>query len=414
MTEVRHLRFDIGQRPFLVLFELTRACDLACRHCRAESIPTPDPDDLRTDEVLAVLDDLAALGAPRPHVVFTGGDPLQRDDLDDLVRHAARGGLAVGVAPAGTPRATSARFEALRAAGASAVSLSIDGASAAAHDAFRRVGGSFEWTVAACEAARGAGLRLQVNTTVARETLDELPAITRLVTRLGVSLWSVFFLIPVGRGRSLHALSAAETEDVLEFLLAASELVPLKTTEAPSFRRLLAQHGTGALERSRGRLAQRLRDQLEELWSPSALASEGAGSGDSPPTGRLAPHALGERTHGAGTRRRRSPLAVGDGRGVVFVSHRGDVQPSGFLPLVAGNVRDTPLSEIYATAPVLSSLRNPARLGGRCGRCELREVCGGSRAQAFARLGDPLGADPTCAYEPGDGAPPVLSSSSCA
>lgn len=406
MTDVRRLRFDVGLRPFLVLFELTRACDLACRHCRAESIPVPDPDDLRTEEVCAVLDDLAALGAPRPHVVFTGGDPLQRDDLEVLVRHAAQRGLVVAVAPAGTRRATPRRFEALRAAGASAASLSIDGASAAAHDAFRRVEGSFSRTVAACEAARGAGMRLQVNTTVCRETVDELPAITRLVDRLGVSLWSVFFLVPVGRGRSMHPLTARETEDVLEFLYAASALVPLKTTEAPSFRRVLLEHATGQPVRPTGTLARRLRGRLEELWFPDggrpAPGTElGRADGrHGPPSSTGGPSRV--------ARRRRPPLAVGDGRGVVFVSHRGDVQPSGFLPLVAGNVRDAPLPEIYATAPVMSSLRNPARLGGRCGRCGLREACGGSRAQAFARLGDPLGADPTCGYGPAGAPPPLL------
>lgn len=402
MTDVRHLRFDVAQRPFLVLFELTRACDFACRHCRAESIPTPDPDDLRTDEVVRVLDDLSALGSPRPHVVFTGGDPLHRADLDDLVRHAAEGGLAVGVAPAGTERATAARFAALRAAGASAVSLSIDGATASAHDAFRRVGGSFDSTLAACEAARGAGLRLQVNTTVCHETVDELPPITRLVARLGASLWSVFFLIPVGRGRDLHALTADETEDVLEFCYAASELIPLKTTEAPSFRRVLAQHRSGSRTRPPGPLALRLQERLDALWA-TADASPGATSaGMLHETDRRgSPRTRSAPSQRTGTRRRRPPLAVGDGRGVVFVSHRGDVQPSGFLPLVAGNVRDTPLTQIYATAPVLSSLRDATRLGGRCGRCELRDACGGSRAQAFARLGDPLEADPTCSYEPG-------------
>jgi radical SAM protein len=381
---VRHTRFDLGRRPFLVLFELTRACDLACRHCRAESVPHAGPDDLTTKEVQGVLDDLASLGPPRPRVVFTGGDPLKRDDLELLVEHAAGSGLSVAVSPAGTSLATAGRLGALRRAGAGAVSFSLDGGTASAHDEFRRVNGSFDWTLNGCRAARAAGLRLQVNTTVCAETLTELPAICRLVAELGAGLWSVFFLVPVGRGRSLRALSAEETEDTLAFLYDAAALVPLKTTEAPSFRRLAVHRLEGRCEREPGPLYWDLWRRLEAAWPESAPERPVCG-----------PSTLAERPA-----KRRSPLSVGDGRGVVFVSHRGDVQPSGFLPLVAGNVRCAPLSAIYAGSPLLRALRDPRLLRGRCGRCELREVCGGSRAQAFARSGDPLGEDPTCAYDP--------------
>jgi MoaA/NifB/PqqE/SkfB family radical SAM enzyme len=183
---VRNLRFDVGTRPFLVLVELTRACDLACRHCRADSVSRRDPRELTTAELKAMLDDLASLGAPRPRVVLTGGDPLHRPDLEDLVRHGSAAALSMAVSPAGTPRATRARFASLRDAGATAVSLSLDGAGASTHDAFRRVQGSFDWTVAACRAALDAGLRLQVNTTVSRETVRELPGFARLVHDLGV------------------------------------------------------------------------------------------------------------------------------------------------------------------------------------------------------------------------------------
>ena len=385
---VRRLHFDVEARPFLVLFELTRACELACAHCRADAVRSPDPGELDTAEVTAVLDDLASLGAPRPIVVLTGGDPLRRADLTRLVRHATRSGLRVAVSPAGTPRASAARFEALRRAGAGTVSLSIDGQSAAAHDAFRRVAGSFVWTVDAVRAARSVGLRVQVNTTVSRETVLELPGICRLVAELGASLWSVFFLVPVGRGRDLGALSADETEDVLAFLAKVSHVVPLKTTEAPHYRRIASGAPLAGSTSPPGPLYHELLRRLEAL--------------------RVAP--LDPR---AREPRWRSPLAVGDGRGVVFVSHVGDVSPSGFLPLVVGNVREEPLTAIYAQAPLLAALRDPDRLSGRCGRCELRAVCGGSRAQAWARSGDPLGEDPSCSYDPGvavrvlqgDGAP---------
>lgn len=364
--DLRRLRRGAAERPFLVLLELTRACDLRCQHCRAEAAASSDPEELDTSEVRAVLDDLAALGPPRPIVVFTGGDPLQRGDLAELVRHASAAHLAVGISPAGTPRASQDRLVELRQAGARTVSLSIDGASADAHDAFRQVPGSFSWTLAACDAARKAGMRLQVNTTVTKETVLELPGVCRLAATLGASLWSVFFLVPVGRGRALEALSGEETEDVLAFLSRAARHLPVKTTEAPHYRRVLGERPD--VPRHHGPLY----DELCRRLGPDP--SEAA--------------------------RSRRPLAVGDGRGVVFVSHLGEIMPSGFLPLVAGNVRDTPLSRCYPTASLLRALRDPDRLRGRCGRCEHRVDCGGSRAQAWARTGDVFGEDPTCTYQP--------------
>lgn len=378
---VRRLHFDVGARPFLVLVELTRACDLACRHCRAESVRDRDPAELTTAELTALLDDLASLGAPRPRVVFTGGDPFHRPDLEELVRHGSSAGLSVAVSPAGTPRATAERFGALRRAGAVAASLSIDGAGPSTHDAFRRVDGSFDWTVQACRAAVAAGLRLQVNTTVSRETVADLPGIARLVADLAVVMWSVFFVVPVGRAEQLQPLGADETEDVLHFLHELAPRVPLKTTEAPAYRRVMLEGEAGGHSAWRpGPLFDELHARLRAIW-PEALD----------------PEAPGRRVHDG---RRRAPLSVGDGRGVVFVSHVGDVQPSGFLPLVAGNVRERPLTSLYRDSPLLRSLRDPARLGGRCGRCDYADSCGGSRSQAYGRSGDPLGEDASCAYVP--------------
>jgi radical SAM protein len=382
-TGLRHLRYDVARRPFLVLFELTRACELACRHCRAEAQRERDADELTSDEVAAVLDDLGALGSPRPIVVFTGGDPLMRPDLLELVRHGVRQQLAVSLAPAGTPHAAPAALGELREAGVATVSFSLDGASAESHDDFRLTQGSFNWTVACCVAARRAGLRLQLNTTVTAVTAHELPGILGLARRLGVSLWSVFFLVPMGRGSTLEPLSAAGIEDALEFLYEAATLIPLKTTEAPQYRRIVLSHesDTAVDPAGRGALYGELHDRL------GALALTRPGPGEA------------RRATDAG-RRRRSPLVVGDGRGVVFVSSRGDVQPSGFLPLVAGNVRERPLLDVYAGSELFRSLRDPDKLLGRCGRCEFRELCGGSRARAFASCGDPLAEDPGCPYVP--------------
>ncbi len=331
VPEVRQLRYDVDRRPFLVLMETTRACDLACAHSRAEAQPVCDPDELSTAEVTAVLDDLATAGAPRPIVVLTGGDPFKRSDLRELIGHGTSLGLAMAVSPSGTPLATESNLAGVRAAGAGVVSFSLDGAAAATHDAFRGVPGSFALTVEACRAARRVGLRLQVNTTVTAATVDELPETVRLVRALDAGLWSVFFLVPTGRGRSLGALDADEVEDVLHLLAEASGTVTLKTTEAPQYRRVLherAARGPAADGAGRGPLYHRLHDRLREALdatTPVAVTDVGAGG----------------RTHGAS---RRAPLAVGDGSGVVFVSHVGDVFPSGFLPIAVGNRRDRPLT----------------------------------------------------------------------
>ncbi len=380
----RGVRFALSARPFLVLLELTRACALACAHCRAEAMGEPEPGELSTAEVRAVLEDLGALGSPRPHVVFTGGDPLRRADLDELVGVASRQHLAIGVSPAGTALASRARLEHLRRAGAGVVSFSLDGSDPPAHDGFRCVPGSFAWTLTGCRAARAAGLRLQVNTTVCAETVGELPGIARLVHSLDAGLWSVFFLVPLGRGRGLRCLSAADTEDVLAFLADVSTVVPLKTTEAPAYRRVLHERLSGQA-RPTGELYERLWQGLEESW-PEGAARAVAARRD-----RDAP--------------RRAPLVVSDGRGVVFVSRTGTVQPSGFLPLPAGNVRDAPLTEIYRTSELLQRLRDRDALRGRCWRCDYAEICGGSRALAFAEGGDAFGEDPSCGHQPGAALP---------
>ncbi len=374
---LRQPRFDLDRRPFLVLLEVTRACDLACIHCRAESCPTRHPEELTTAEIRGVLDDLASLGPPRPMVVLTGGDPFKRPDLIELVDHGSRHGLAMAVAPSGTPLATRANLQAVRAAGARTVSFSLDGATESDHDAFRGVPGSFSWTVGACRSALEVGLRLQINTTVTPTNVRRLPAMVSQVRSMGANLWSVFFVIPTGRGRQLERLSAEETEDVLHFLYEASSNVPLKTTEAPHYRRVLLERRSaegpkwvgGDLYHS---LATELRDH--DL-SRSPTGPRHSNVADPP---------------------RRSPLVVGDGRGVVFVSHLGEVSPSGFLPVATGNVRHLPLTQIYRTSPLLRALRDRSRLRGGCGRCEFRDICGGSRAQAFAESGDPLSEDPTC------------------
>ncbi|MCL5048872.1 MAG: TIGR04053 family radical SAM/SPASM domain-containing protein [Firmicutes bacterium] len=392
---LRQLHFDIDSRPFLVLMELTIACDMACRHCRAESIHTPPDNELTTEDIMGIFDDLSKLGSPRPIVVLSGGDPLQRDDLCDLISYATASGLTCAVSPAGTQRATKEMLLAIREAGAGTVSFSIDGAGPKSHDSFRKVPGSFKMTVTGAKNALEVGLHLQINTTVTKETVYELPGIAHLVAELKANLWSIFFLVPTGRGNSLEPVTAYETEQVLNFLADISTMIPLKTTEAPAYRRIVTRRGlSGQLSKSSiDKTNYPHPEKVVEMDGNAHLYHElhemfaALGPVESRQT---------TRHHRAG----RSPLAVGDGKGVVFVSHFGEVFPSGFLPLSAGNVKDKSLTEIYATSPLLRSLRNPGLLEGKCGICEMRDTCGGSRAQAYAYSGNPLASDPSCIYQP--------------
>lgn len=368
------LHQDTGERPFIVFWEVTRACGLACRHCRASAVPHRDSFELTTDEGMRVIDDLAALGSPRPILVLTGGDPFERPDLIDLVRHASASGLPVALSPSVTPNLTRARLESLREAGASAVSLSLDGASPETHDNIRGIVGVHRDTLAAAALVRELGYRLQINTTVAAHNVHELADLLAWVIDADVSLWSLFVLVPTGRGTQLTSLASDEVEDVLHWLHEVGELVPTKTTEAPQFRRL-------AMQRSGV-------DDLDTAFPPGPLRREL----------RARTRVLVADSHVL--RHRRRPLSVNAGRGVAFIDHRGTIYPSGFLPLPVGSVKERPLSEWYRTSPLMNALRDPDHFTGKCSACEFRHVCGGSRSRAFAASGDPLGDDPSCPYMP--------------
>ena len=366
----------MGQRPFIVIWEMTRACDLACQHCRAEAQPLPNPLELNTREARSLIDEIASFGAPPPLFVMTGGDPMKRPDLTELVAYAASRHLPVAFSPSATPLLTRGVITELKAAGLKALSLSVDGSGPEIHDAFRGIDGVFERTMAAWETARELGIKVQINTTVSRLNLFDLPRMAHIVRARGAMVWSGFMLVPVGRGAALEQLSADECEDVMNFLYDVGNAIPTKTTEGHHFRRVV-------LERT--------------ILERRGIAPEG--------TLRLGPtyrrlRAALEPWPAQG-RERRSPMDINAGRGFVFVSHVGTVHPSGFMPIPAGNVRVQTLTEIYRQSPLFNDLRDPARLTGRCGVCEFAVVCGGSRSRAFASSGDALGDDPLCAYTPG-------------
>jgi len=333
-----------------VYWEVTRACALACRHCRAEASPRADPEELTPLEGRALLGRIAAFGDPKPHVVLTGGDPLERADLFDLVAHARSLGLRVSVSPSATPRLTPEVIRRFKDAGVDAISLSFDGATAARHDALRGVSGCFERTVDAARAASDSALMVQINTLVSAETIDDAAAIYALATDLRVARWSLFFLVSIGRGEVLQPIDADRATQLLEWaadLPSGGGAPVVTTTEAPHFRRIVLQ---------RRRL-------------PVQQAA-------------------------------RAAFGIRDGNGILFVSHTGDVTPSGFLPLSAGNVRTSDLVAIYQAAPMFQQIRRPAAFGGRCGVCEMHEICGGSRARAWSRTGDLFAEDPLCTYVP--------------
>jgi radical SAM protein len=364
----RYFSVDFDRTPFTLAWEVTRACALACVHCRAEAQPRRDPLELTTDEGRRLIDQVVAIG--RPILVLTGGDPLMRPDIYDLAAYGVGRGLRVALSPSATRRVTRAALRRVKEIGVSMIHISLDGADAAVHDAFRGVRGSFARTEAILRDVVDLGLPLQVGTTVTRHNAETLPAIAERVAAAGAAMWSVFFLVPTGRGRASDMISAAEHERVLRWLHAHSQSAPyrVRTTAAPHFRRVVIQ----------------------------ALRQEhGAGDGGEPPRWEATGAGYAFRAGRAPAER-----GVNDGDGFCFISHRGDVCPSGFLQLPAGNVRERSLAEIYREAPLFRALRDRALLTGRCGRCPYRGVCGGSRARAYALTGDYLAEDPACAYRP--------------
>lgn len=347
---------DFDRAPFTIAWEVTRSCAYACAHCRAEAQPRRDPDELDTEEGMRLIDSLARFG--RPILVFTGGDPLMRRDVFDLTRHADERGLRVSLTPTATALPTRRRMKAALAAGVRRVAFSIDGARPETHDAFRGFAGSFERTMSGMANARAEGMPLQVNTTVCANNVAELESLAEQLATWEVVQWSVFFLVPVGRGRMLEMLDAQEHESTLEWLhaLAGSAPFDVKATAAPQYRRIVRRNSA--------------RTAGAGFRFADGLHRPGMGKG------------------------------VSDGRGFMFVSHTGEVMPSGFLPLSAGNIRRRDPVEIYRDSQLFRELRDPDALKGKCGRCEFREVCGGSRARAYAVTGDHLAPDPSCPYVP--------------
>lgn len=373
---VRSPRHAVAERPFIVIWESTRACPLACLHCRATAQPDRDPGELSGSDARDLMRQTAEFGRPSPLFVITGGDPFQRRDLNDLVAYGTSLGLRIAVSPSGTPTLNRTNLTAVRDAGAVALSLSLDGSTAERHDAFRGVDGVFEWTIDGWRTARDLGLKVQINTTLTRHSLPDLADIAALVRREGAMLWSGFLLVPTGRGTQLDGLTPQEVEDAMHFLYDCGAVIATKTTEGHHFRRVAVQR---AIHAERG-----TRPAFGPLHGELTRRAAELGLFD-----------------GSLRTRRRPPMDVSSARGFVFVAHTGEVHPSGFLPISAGNVKHGSLPDIYRTSDLFVSLRDPARLRGKCADCEFSQVCGGSRSRAHAVTGDMFAEDPYCAYRPG-------------
>jgi radical SAM protein len=372
------LNYD--ETPFLAIWEVTQACDLACKHCRAAAQPIPHPEELTTAEGKALIDQIAAMHVPI--FVFTGGDPLKRKDVFELIRYAAGQGVKVALTPSATPLLTREAIFQLKEAGLVRLGISLDGSKPEIHDTFRGLPGAWARTIQAIEWANEAGLPIQVHSTISRHNVDDLDNLCALFEKLAIVMWNVFFLVPVGRGQLADLLTGEQFEQVFSKIYELSHRVSfqIKTTEAMHYRRYLLQHNLEERHLGHGNghghpgTAGGRAETAYEAGAPTADAQT--------------------RTAGWATRR------VNDGKGFLFVSHIGNVYPSGFLPIHAGNVKQTPLQEIYRNAPIFKALRNTSRLEGKCGACEYKEICGGSRARAYAVTGDPLAQEPCCIYQP--------------
>ncbi|GGC74514.1 radical SAM protein [Thalassobacillus devorans] len=359
---------DYNENPFIVIWELTRACELKCLHCRAEAQYRRDPRELSFEDGKKLIDDIYEMD--NPMLVFTGGDPLMRPDVFDIAEYAVKKGVRVSMTPSATPNVTKEAMEKAKEVGLSRWAFSLDGPNAAIHDHFRGTSGSFDLTMNAIKYLHELNMPIQINTVISRYNYDHLDEMAALIEELDCVLWSVFFLVPTGRGQEKDMITSVEHEKTFKWLYDLSKRVPfdIKTTAAQHYRRVVIQN--------------KIREKQatgEGINYKDALMNGTTGQID-----------------GLG----RAPKGVNDGNGFVFISHIGDVYPSGLLPIKAGNVKETPLGEIYRESEVFQNLRNPDAYKGKCGVCEFRHVCGGSRSRAYAMTGDYMESEPYCVYIP--------------
>ena len=354
--------YNYNNKPILVFYETTKACDLACKHCRASAIEARLPDEMTVDQSVNFVKSLRNFGKPYPILILTGGDMLKKEGLEEILRTAYEYKIPVSASPAATSRLNDESFELLKKYNVLSISLSLDGLRET-HNWLRGYDWVFDKTMEAINTARNHKMPVQINTVVLKKNIMELPDILKLLITNNIRVWEVFFLIKTGRSIDFEDLTPLEYEDVNHWLYyITSYNMTVRTVESPIFRRIADEketyHGTSLYR-------ELIRKTHELLGLPDGK-----------------PHVHMEKTR--------------DGKGIIFVSHNGDVYPSGFLPVVLGNVKRESIVHIYQNNDILRRLRNPENLEGLCGSCGYSDVCGGSRARAYATFNDIFAEDPAC------------------
>ena len=359
----RMVHADFDKAPFTIAWEITRACAFACKHCRADAQHGRDPLELTTQEGFQLIDRLAEFGSPI--LIFTGGDPMMRRDLNELIAYSTEKGLRCSLTPTATSLPTVERLQQVKEAGIRRIALSLDAPSSQVHDEFRQVKGSWDRTMRILHNADKIGLSVQVNTTVSTFNHLLLPEMVPFVEEVGAVQWSVFFLVPTGRAQAKWLITAEEHERLFNWLYDLSLDAPfdIKATAAPMYRRVAIQR------------------RKAEMKDGQSVTFQGAG------------FQYADGLH-------RPTKGVNDGNGFLFISHLGEIMPSGFLPISAGDVRNDDVVDVYRNASIFRDLRDYSKLKGKCGICDFRDVCGGQRGRAFGITGDYLETDPSCLYEP--------------
>lgn len=361
--------FNYDSKPILIFWETTKACDLACKHCRASALLDALPDEMNLEESLEFIDQIKEFGKPYPILILTGGDIMKKRGLEAILRRARELGIPASMSPSATPLLNEDAFGLMKKYGVKSLSLSLDGASSDTHDWLRGYLGTFEKTVSLARKLISEGFTLQINTTVFKRNIHELPQLLKILLETRVKTWEVFALIKTGRGIDREDLDSEDYEDVFNYLEFASRYgISVRTVEAPFFRRIIQERRKS--EYIGGNVYRKLvGDTIELLGQPGPRSSG----------------------HTSQTR---------DGKGIIFVSHSGEVNPSGFLPLKLGNVKEKTIVDIYRNNDTLIRLRDSSNFRGRCGACEYSDICGGSRSRAFSYFGDVFQEDPRCIYVP--------------
>ncbi|MGC8726497.1 MAG: TIGR04053 family radical SAM/SPASM domain-containing protein [Thermoplasmata archaeon] len=360
---------DFNMKPILIFWETTKACDLACKHCRASAITNALPDEMNVDQSINFINQIKDFGPPYPVLILTGGDIMKKNGLEIILQKTKELGIPVSMSPSATPLLNENAFEMMKRYGVKSLSLSLDGARAETHDWLRGIDGTYERTIRLSKEIISRGFTLQINTAVFRRNVYELPYILKILIDNRIKTWEVFFLIKTGRGIDREDLNADEYEDVNNFLEFASRYgIVIRTVESPIFRRIMFERQSS--EYNGGQIYKSLVEKTKEILGG--------------PSGKVMGHTSNTR----------------DGKGIIFVSHNGDVNPSGFLPLKLGNVKEKSIVEIYQNNEILRKLRDPSNFKGRCGACEYGDICGGSRSRAYSYYGDIFQEDPNCSYIP--------------